>query len=90
MKALKSNIYNLTNKRYILILDDKISLPRTKGLPNARTVSDIVHRNFFLSETLSKELTLHVMGFGQFLDHDIARTPEQDGNCLFFICEFLC
>ncbi|XP_053386612.1 peroxidase-like protein isoform X2 [Mercenaria mercenaria] len=63
--------------------DDTLGSPRTKGfrgrsLPNPRTVSNTVHRNSTFQETRSDRLTLHVMGFGQFLDHDIARTPETE------------
>lgn len=67
--------------------DDNLGLPRIKGLknkelPNPRTVSNVVHRNRLYKETHSDELTLHAMGFGQFLDHDIAITPVVDvENC---------
>ncbi|XP_045178749.2 peroxidase-like protein isoform X2 [Mercenaria mercenaria] len=63
--------------------DDNLGSPRTKGfrgrsLPNSRTVSNTVHCSSTFQETRSDRLTLHVMGFGQFLDHDIARTPETE------------
>lgn len=63
--------------------DDNLGHPRTKGfrkraLPNPRKVSNVVHKNPTFRENRSNRLTLHVMGFGQFLDHDIAITPEEE------------
>ena len=59
--------------------EDGISLPRgglsNSRLPSARDVSAKVHR-----VTAAKEepvVSLMVMQFGQFLDHDLTLTPEQ-------------
>ena len=78
----------------MFILDDGENTPRTvglnnKALPNARKVSNVVHCNTEGKEEQSTSLTLHVMGFGQFLDHDIARTPEQDGKYAYYFLSFL-
>ncbi|XP_060585355.1 peroxidasin homolog pxn-1-like [Ruditapes philippinarum] len=61
--------------------DDDLGTPRTVGinnapLPNARTISNHIHNEANLTEVRSKHLTLHAMGFGQFLDHDLTLTPE--------------
>ncbi|XP_053385641.1 peroxidasin homolog pxn-2-like [Mercenaria mercenaria] len=67
--------------------DDSVGTPRTLGLrgeslPNARTVSNVIHRTDGGIE-LSEKLKLFAMGYGQFLDHDFTLTPEQDavGDC---------
>ena len=61
---------------------DGLSHPRSApGLPSAREVSEAMHAAA-VSGTASpgplttKGLTLMVMQFGQFLDHDITLTPE--------------
>ena len=58
---------------------DNISLPRggmnPSKLPNPRVVSSAIHR---VQETEPKPpISLMVMQFGQFLDHDMTLTPEQ-------------
>ena len=59
--------------------EDKISTPRggfnPSKLPSPRDISARVHR---IQETKSRpSVSLMVMQFGQFLDHDITLTPEQ-------------
>ena len=59
--------------------DDSISRPRgginPSKLPSPRKISSVVHR---VKETGSKPtLSVMLMQFGQFLDHDITLTPEQ-------------
>ena len=59
--------------------DDSISLPRggvnPSTLPSPRHVSSVVHG---VHETGSKpSISVMLMQFGQFLDHDITLTPEQ-------------
>ena len=58
---------------------DSISLPRgglnPSTLPSPRKVSSSVHG---VQETESKpDISVMLMQFGQFLDHDITLTPEQ-------------
>ena len=58
---------------------DKISIPRggvnPSALPSPRDISSTVH---CVDETKDKPaLSVMVMQFGQFLDHDITLTPEQ-------------
>ena len=58
---------------------DSISLPRgglnPSTLPNPRDVSSAVHG---VQETGTKpSISVMLMQFGQFLDHDITLTPEQ-------------
>ncbi|XP_053381924.1 thyroid peroxidase-like [Mercenaria mercenaria] len=61
--------------------------PRTTGidgkpLPNPRFISNAVHANPSPLESLSRTNTLLLFAFGQFLDHDIALTPEsEDIDC---------
>ena len=60
--------------------DDSITIPRggmnsSSPLPNPRVVSSTVHR---VRETKNKPpISVMVMQFGQFVDHDISLTPEQ-------------
>jgi hypothetical protein len=61
-------------------------LPRTVGinkkpLPNARLISNKIHNAVGLNVDRSQNLTLHAMGFGQFLDHDLTLTPLISGKC---------
>jgi hypothetical protein len=72
---------------YFCLSDDDLGTPRTVGinnapLPNARTISNHIHNEANLTEVRSKHLTLHAMGFGQFLDHDLTLTPETSGKFL--------
>jgi peroxidase len=58
---------------------DSISLPRggmnPSNLPSPRVVSSAVHR---VKETKPKPpVSVMLMQFGQFLDHDMTLTPEQ-------------
>ena len=58
---------------------DNVSLPRggrdPSSLPSPRDVCTAVHR---VQETDPKSpVSLMVMQFGQFLDHDMTLTPEQ-------------
>ena len=58
---------------------DNVSLPRggmnPSTLPSPRDVSSAIHR---VQETEPKPpISLMVMQFGQFLDHDMTLTPEQ-------------
>ncbi|KAK3577820.1 hypothetical protein CHS0354_028875 [Potamilus streckersoni] len=49
-----------------------------KPLPNPRTISNVVHinKNGF---TINLNITLHTFQMGQFLDHDVIRTPTETG-----------
>ena len=65
----------LMNESY----EDGISLPRgglnPSFLPNPRTISRVVHG---AEETAPKpSVSVILMQFGQFLDHDLSLTPEQ-------------
>ena len=56
-----------------MILLDGLHTPQT-GLPSARTLSNLLHQN---NPTPTDEsITMMLMQFGQFLDHDISLTPE--------------
>lgn len=46
-------------------------------LPSARTVSVTVH---VMTSNMSREHSHLLMGYGQFLDHDITHTPEAAGD----------
>ena len=48
-------------------------------LPNARTLSSKLHYSKDEKSRISDTSTLMLMQFGQFVDHDIALSPE-DGN----------
>ena len=59
--------------------EDGVSSPRgglvNSSLPSARTVSTNVHG---VAETGAKQdVSVMLMQFGQFLDHDLSLTPEQ-------------
>ena len=59
--------------------EDGVSLPRggldNSSLPSARTVSTTVHG---VGETGARPgVSVMLMQFGQFLDHDLSLTPEQ-------------
>ena len=45
-------------------------------LPNARDVSNVIHATIHEEEDKIKQLSLLVMQFGQFLDHDLTLTPQ--------------
>ncbi|KAK3577817.1 hypothetical protein CHS0354_028872 [Potamilus streckersoni] len=67
--------------------NDLVSSPRiqnTNGtgnlLPNPRTISNVVHANNGSTTTLDDKITLHVLQWGQFLDHDIISTPVYTGS----------
>ena len=75
------------NRAFIRFLpneyDDNIFIPRggmnPSALPSPRDISTAVHG---VQETESKPpISVMVMQFGQFLDHDITLTPEQ-GNSI--------
>ena len=59
--------------------EDGVSLPRggmnPSTLPSPRAVSAAVHRG--KKATMNQPISMLVMQFGQFLDHDITLTPEQ-------------
>ena len=75
-----------TNQAFARFLDpvyeDGVETPRgglsTSSLPNARLVSRMVHRT--KNREVNKNISLMVMQFGQFLDHDITLTPEPGGT----------
>ena len=59
--------------------EDGVSLPRggldNSSLPSARTMSTTVHG---VRETGARPgVSVMLMQFGQFLDHDLSLTPEQ-------------
>ena len=62
---------------------DGVSLPRGglthSLLPSARAVSVAVHQG--QEQASHQAVSLMVMQFGQFLDHDLTLTPEQDRQC---------
>ena len=65
---------------------DGFSLPRgglaSSSLPSPRQVSLTVHQNVKKTKVKDqKRISQMVMQFGQFLDHDISITPEQDREC---------
>ena len=75
--------YGMANRAFTRLMPaeyaDAISLPRggvnPSTLPSPRHVSSAVHR---VRETESKPpVSVMLMQFGQFLDHDITLTPEQ-------------
>ena len=49
-------------------------------LPNARLLSNTVTHRESKYSTLS-HMSIHVMQFGQFLDHDVAHTPNTQSEC---------
>ncbi|XP_067656695.1 peroxidase-like [Haliotis asinina] len=70
-------------RRYLPpVYDDAVSSPRQKSrsgadLPSTRTVSITVHPPSS-AEDLHPNLTVMLMQWGQFLDHDITSTPIQE------------
>ncbi|OWF40024.1 lactoperoxidase-like [Mizuhopecten yessoensis] len=65
------------------LYDDGVSSPRTLGkkgqpLPSPRKVSNSVFKSSI--EKKETELSLMVMAWGQFLDHDITLTPASSGS----------
>ena len=66
--------------------DDGVSLPRgglNSSLPSPRKISLVVHQHFKKEANTNNQrrISQMVMQFGQFLDHDISITPEQDRHC---------
>lgn len=65
---------------------DGVSLPRgglntsTSRLPGARAVSVVVHQGQ-KGQRGHEPVSLMVMQFGQFLDHDLTMTQEHDRQC---------
>ena len=63
---------------------DNKSLPRgglnPSTLPSPRKISVAVHQAN-VHENQKRNITLAVMGFGQFVDHGLSMTAEQDRNC---------
>ena len=63
---------------------DNKSLPRgglvNSTLPSPRKISVAVHQAN-VHENQERNITLVVMGFGQFVDHGLSMTSEQDRNC---------
>jgi len=64
--------------------DDAESLPRggltSSSLPSPRKVSTTVHQVIKRTKEQTK-FSLMVMQFGQFLDHDLTLSPEQEREC---------
>ena len=62
---------------------DGVGLPRgglqDSTLPSARDVSTTIHHG--IKKAMHPFASLMVMQFGQFLDHDLTLTPEQDLHC---------
>jgi len=50
-----------------------------RNLPTARDVSLTVHSNIGQEITWSPSLSMAVMQFGQFVDHDVILTPVEEG-----------
>ena len=63
---------------------DNMGLPRgglnPLTLPSPRKISVAVHQAN-VHENQMRNITLVVMGFGQFVDHGLSMTAEQDRNC---------
>jgi len=51
-----------------------------RPLPTARDVSLAVHTSINRDLTPSRDNTMAMVQFGQFLDHDIVLTPEEEGT----------
>ena len=75
--------FGRTNQAFTRLMpaaySDSRSLPRggleASSLPNARKISATVHRGE--EPAGDPTVTVMLMQFGQFLDHDITLTPEQ-------------
>ena len=72
----------LTRHLFENAYSDSKSLPRgglsSSTLPSPRKISSVVHRG---EEPVGDStVTVMLMQFGQFLDHDITLTPEQGKN----------
>ena len=70
-----------------LFIDFKLDEPRQIGvngqlLPSPRHISSTVHRGDG-AEVLASDLTLMMMVFGQFTDHDFALTPISAGKSIY-------
>ncbi|XP_053385647.1 lactoperoxidase-like [Mercenaria mercenaria] len=70
----------LTSEYNSLFGDTRTTGIDGKSLPNPRHISNAVHANPSKAESLSRTNTLLLFAFGQFLDHDIAMTPESEVN----------
>ena len=64
---------------------DGVSLPRgglaSSTLPSARAVSVAVHQGLEREKQTNISISLMVMQFGQFLDHDLDLTADQSRRC---------
>ena len=62
---------------------DGKTLPRggleDSSLPNPRDISAVVHQG--VENNVHESASLFVFQFGQFLDHDLTLTPEQELEC---------
>ena len=59
----------------------RLSVVDRGELPNARLVTSIVHRDF---DHPDNELTILIMSWGQFIDHDVALGAPPRGKLFYF------
>ncbi|EEC04004.1 oxidase/peroxidase, putative [Ixodes scapularis] len=90
---VKHSSWGVTNTPFVRFLpalySDGIQGPRQAAdggqLPNARSISSFVHRDY---DHPNRQLSILVMSWGQFIDHDLtlAAPPRVDERDLDFVC----